>query len=33
MAAIPLAVHGAVAAFLVFGPMHWLSSPVERPNQ
>ena len=33
MAAISLAVHGAILAFLVFGPMHWLGSPAqERPK-
>jgi protein TonB len=32
MAAISLAIHGGVVAVLVFGPMHWLSNPVERPK-
>ena len=32
MAAISFAAHGAVLAFLMFGPMHSLSSPVERPK-
>lgn len=32
MAAISFAAHGALLAFLVFGPMHSLSSPVERPK-
>ncbi len=32
MAAISLAIHGGVVVLLVFGPMHWLSNPVERPK-
>jgi len=32
MAAISFAAHGAVLAFRMFGPMHPLSSPVDRPR-
>lgn len=32
MAAISLAIHGGVVVLLVFGPMRWLSNPVERPK-
>ncbi len=32
MAAVSLAVHAAIVAFLVFGPGHWLSDVVETPK-
>ena len=32
MAAVSLAVHAAIVAFLVFGPGHWFSNAVETPK-
>lgn len=32
MAGISFAIHGAIAAILVFGPLHWLTTPIEQPK-
>ena len=32
MAGISFAVHGAIAAILVFGPLNWLAAPAEKPK-
>ena len=32
MAAVSLALHAGILAFLIFGPMNWLSSPAEPPK-